>query len=68
MLMFFTVPATFFRVEGGRRPSFEPFLAQGMDTLTGHSSAGAALVQMLIVPVSLTIGVTAIGIAAAFIF
>lgn len=69
MLMFFAVPAIFFRAEGAsKRPNFERFLAEGMDTLTGHSTAVAALVQMLIVPVSLTLGVTAIGIATAFIF
>jgi len=68
MLMFFAVPAIFFHIESGRRPTFERFLAHGMDTLTGRTSAGAALVQMLIVPVSLTFGVIAIGIAAALIF
>jgi Flp pilus assembly protein TadB len=69
VLMFFAVPAVFFHVEGGgKRPNFDRFLAQGMDTLTGHTSAGAALVQMLIVPVCLTFGVVAMGVAAALIF
>jgi 3-oxoacyl-(acyl-carrier-protein) synthase len=36
-----------------------------METLTGHSTGGAALVQMLIVPVSLTFGILAMAVAAA---
>jgi hypothetical protein len=67
---FFTVPYVFLGVEpkSGRRPLLGRFLEDGMDTLTGHSSGSAALVQMLIVPVFLTLGVIAMGIAAAFIF
>ena len=69
MLMFFTVPAMFLGIEpSAKRPSFERFMAEGMDTLTGHASAKSALVQMLIVPVFLTVGVIAMGIAAAIIF
>lgn len=70
VVAFFTVPRIFLRTEpkSGRRPTFERFLSQGMSTLTGHSSGRDALVQMLIVPVFLTLGVLAIGIAAAFIF
>ncbi|HEU0133605.1 MAG TPA: hypothetical protein VFR28_02190 [Allosphingosinicella sp.] len=66
---FFTVPRLILaqELESGPRPSFERFLAEGMETLTGHSSGGAALVQMLIVPVFLTFGILAIGVAAAFI-
>jgi hypothetical protein len=68
MFMFFMVPAAFFGIEGGgKRPSFERFWAQGMETLTGHASAKPALVQMLIVPVFLTSGVIAMGMAAAII-
>lgn len=67
MLMFFAVPATFFGVEGAKRPSMDRFLAEGMETLTGHATARSALVQMLIVPVLLTLGVIAMGIAAAII-
>ena len=67
--VFFTVPTIFFGIEPGdaRRVSFDRFLSQGIDTLTGHNSGKAALVQMLIVPVLLTVGVIAMGIAAAFI-
>ena len=67
LVAFFTVPRLFFGTEpaNGRRPSLDRFLADGMETLTGHSSGPAALVQMLIVPVFLTIGVLGMAIAAA---
>ena len=60
----------FFSVEQstGRRPSFERFLREGMATMTGRSSGRDALIQMLIVPVMLTFGVIAMGIAPAVIF
>jgi len=69
MVAFFTVPALFLREEpkNGARPSFDRFMRDGMGTLTGHSSGGAALVQMLIVPVFLTMGALAMGVAAAII-
>jgi hypothetical protein len=67
LVAFFTVPRIFLRVEpkAGRRPSLDRFMHDGMETLTGHSTGGAALVQMLIVPVSLTFGILAIAVAAA---
>ena len=66
VVVFFTVPRIFFAVErGGVRASFDEFLANGMDTFTGHNSGKAALVQMLVVPVTLTLGVLAIGIVIA---
>ena len=67
---FFSVPAIFLGVEGdenGRR-SFSAFMEQGMETLTGHNSGRAVLVQMLLVPVLLTFGVLCMGIAAAVMF
>ncbi len=69
VFMFFSVPRLFFRFEAdhGVRRSFSRFMSDGMQTFTGHSSGGAALVQMLIVPVFLTLGVIAMGIAAAII-
>lgn len=69
LVAYFTVPWLFMKQEpkSGRRPSLDRFLRDGMETLTGHSTAAAALVQMLIVPVLLTLGVTAMGIAAAMI-
>jgi hypothetical protein len=68
--MFFAVPRVFFAIEpkSGRRASFDWFMRQGIDTFTGHGSGRAALVQMLIVPVFLTLGVIAMGIAIAIIF
>lgn len=67
LVAFFTVPRIFFKVEParGKRPSLDRFMHDGMETLTGHSSGGAALVQMLIVPVSLTLGILAMSVAAA---
>ena len=66
---FFTVPRLFLALEPstGRRPSLQRFLSEGMGTMTGRSSGRDALVQMLIVPVLLTFGVIAMGIAAAII-
>jgi hypothetical protein len=63
------VPYIFFRQERGttRRPSLDRFLRQGMQTLTGHCTGPAALVQMMIVPVLLTLGAAGMGIAAAII-
>ena len=67
--VFFTVPTIFFGIEPGdaRRVSFDRFLSQGIDTLTGHNSGKAALVQMLIVPTLLTMGVLAMGIIVAVV-
>lgn len=64
---FFTVPRIFFAVEREScvRTSFDAFLRNGMDTWTGHNSGKAALVQMLIVPVMLTLAVLAMGIIIA---
>lgn len=68
--MFFAVPAAFLGIDARARTqlSLDRFLRDGMQTFNGHSSGGAALVQMLVVPVFLTLGVIGIGIAAALIF
>jgi hypothetical protein len=62
--IFFTVPRIFFAVEPitEQRPGLGKFLKRGMAISTGHSSGTAALVQMLIVPVFLTIAVLAMGL------
>ena len=69
VVAFFTVPRIFLGIEPkqGARPDFDRFMAEGMQTLTGHSSGGAALVQMLIVPVSLTLAMLAIAVAVSVI-
>ena len=69
VMIFFAVPRIFFAIEpnGDRRISFDRFLAQGIDTFTGHNSGKAALVQMLIVPILLTLGVLAMGITVALV-
>ena len=68
VVAFMTVPFLFLAIEpgGGRRPSFERFLHDGMATMTGHCRGRDALIQMLIVPVLLTLGVLAMGVAIAF--
>ena len=65
--IFFAIPRIFFAIEpsAGRRPAMSEFMYRGIDTLTGHSSGRDALVQMLIVPVLLTLGVLAMGIVGA---
>ena len=62
--VFFTVPRIFFALEPDqtRRPSLPAFMEKGIETLTGHSTGGEALVQMLIVPVLLTLGLLTMGI------
>jgi len=67
LVAFFTVPRLFLAQEPktGRRPTLEQFLAEGMETLTGHCTGRDALIQMLIVPVFLTLAVAVMGIAAA---
>jgi hypothetical protein len=69
LVAYFTVPWLFLRQEpkSGRRPSLDRFMRGGMETFTGHSTGRDALVQMLIVPVFLTLGVACMGIAAAII-
>lgn len=65
--IFFAVPRIFFAVEpvAESRPGFGKFLKRGMQTLTGHSSGPAALVQMLVVPVFLTLAVLSMGVIVA---
>lgn len=69
VVVFFTVPRIFFAIEpsNGRRVSLDRFLGQGLDTLTGHNSGKAVMVQMLVVPISLTLGVFAIGTVVAIV-
>jgi hypothetical protein len=62
--IFFAVPRIFLAIEpkAGRRPSLPEFVEKGIDTLTGHSGGRDALLQMLIVPVLLTLGLLVMGI------
>jgi hypothetical protein len=66
---FFAVPHYLFAQEptGGARPDLSQFLATGMRTFTGHCTGGAALVQMFVVPVALTIGMLAIAVVIALV-
>lgn len=62
--VFFAVPRIFFAVEAdpSRRPTFSHFWYEGMQTLTGRTSGKDALIQMLIVPVFLCLGLLTMGI------
>jgi hypothetical protein len=69
LFMFFAVPAVFFGIadEDAERPSLARFLEQGMQTMTGHSSGTAALVQMLAVPVCLIFGMLLTAVLGFFL-
>jgi hypothetical protein len=69
VVAFFAVPHFIFAQEpkSGRRPDLDRFLATGMRTFTGDCTGGAALVQMFLVPVALTIGMLAIAVVIALI-
>lgn len=70
VFMFFAVPAAMLSVRAGaaRPATWDRFMHEGLDTHTGRSSGAAALVQMLVVPASLTLGILGMGLAIAFIF
>jgi hypothetical protein len=63
--MFFAVARTFLAVEADPsvKPSLDRFMRGGIDTLTGRCGGRDALVQMLIVPVLLMLGLSAMGVA-----
>ena len=63
--MFFAVAKTFLAIEADPtvKPSMDRFLRDGIDTLTGRCGGRDALVQMLIVPVLLMLGLSAMGVA-----
>jgi hypothetical protein len=69
VVAFFSVAHSIFAQEParGRRPAMERFLARGMDTFTGHCSGGAAMVQMFVVPVLLTLGMLLIALVIAVV-
>jgi hypothetical protein len=64
---FFAVPRLILAQEppDGARVTMDQFLARGMETFTGHHSGRAALVQMFVVPVLLTLGILTIAIIIA---
>ncbi len=67
--MFLGVPRLFLAVEGdrSRRPDLRAFMTYGIDTFTGRMSGASALAQILVVPVLLTLGILAIGLAGLWI-
>jgi hypothetical protein len=66
VLIFCGVPWLFLRVEPrrGRAPSLGEFLRGDFATATGRISGRAALAQMFVVPVTLTLCLLAIGFSA----
>jgi hypothetical protein len=66
LTMYLLVPRIFLSVEPnqGKRPSLDMFLNKGLETYTGHCSGKEALVQMLIVPVLLTLCAFVMGLIA----
>jgi hypothetical protein len=68
VVMFFAVPAQWARMKPGntqKAMSWTRFKARGIMTLTGHSTAGAATVQVLILPALIFLwGIAAVTIAA----
>lgn len=69
VIVFFTVPRIFFAVEPDDNPRarLDQFFTNGIETLTGHNSGKEALLQMLIVPVLLILGVLAMGVTVAVV-
>lgn len=69
VVAFFTVPRLILAQEpvDGARVTMDQFLARGIETFTGHCSGRAALVQMFVVPVLLTLGVLSIAIIIAVV-
>ena len=67
VVVFFTVPRLILGQEPthGLRITMDQFLATGLDTYTGHCSGRAALVQMFVVPVLLTVGILLIAVVIA---
>lgn len=57
------VPTVFFRTEARSGDiDLKRFLRDGLQTWTGHVGGFEAIVQMLLIPVALTVAITAIGI------
>jgi hypothetical protein len=66
--MFFSIPKIFLAVEAapGRPVPFDRFMREGMAILTGRSGGRDAIVQMVIVPVLLTLGLAAMGLIGRY--
>jgi hypothetical protein len=69
VVAFFSVPRLILAQEpiDGARVTMDHFLTRGIETFTGHCSGRAALVQMFVVPVLLTLGVLSIAIIIAVV-
>jgi hypothetical protein len=69
MAIFLAVPRLFLAVEkdSSKRPDLRRFMAEGVDTFTGRMSGASALVQILVVPLFLTLAIVAIGLTGLWI-
>jgi hypothetical protein len=69
VVVYFTLPRILLGVapETGVRPSLKRFMSEGMMTCTGWTGGKAALVQILIVPVCLTIAAIAMMVVTRMI-
>ncbi|WP_421854902.1 hypothetical protein [Novosphingobium sp.] len=67
VVMYLTVPSLFLKTESrSGRLSMAKFMADGIETWTGHVGGRAALVQILSIPLTIACAVTAIGIVFRF--
>lgn len=66
LAMYLGVPWVFLKAEphrpGFRRPDLADFMERGLSTWTGHVTGGAALAQILTIPVALTFAALGIGV------
>lgn len=63
--IYLAVPTAFFNTEGrSGQLSLRTFLADGLETWTGHVDGRGALIQILSIPVTIAVAVTGIGTAA----
>lgn len=65
--MYLSVPAIFLKTESrSGRLDMRTFMANGIETWTGHVGGRAALIQILSIPLTIACAVTAIGIVFRF--
>lgn len=65
--MYLSVPAIFLRTESrSGRLDMPRFMANGIETWTGHVDGRAAIIQILSIPLTIAGAVTAIGIVFRF--
>jgi len=63
--IYLAVPTIFMRIEGATPMPLQRFLASGLETWTGHVSGKNAIIQILTIPVAITLALAAIATVAA---